>query len=224
LTHNSRTNVDPANLDRRSLSALLTGVVVPRPVAWVSSMSQDGVLNLAPHSVYNIISNQPPIVYFMTSFTRDGAIKDTLRNVRDTREFVINVVKWDHLDQMVLTGTPMPPEEDEFSWAGLETAPSVTVAPPRILDTPVAMECKVSMILQIGSGNIVLGEVTNFSFGTGVLRPGFDEATSFLPGCVDPTSISPVARLGGNDYAALQEVVEVAIPAWPDLKADRAER
>lgn len=217
MSSDDRIDVNPEGLDRRSLSALLTGVVVPRPVAWVSTLDGDGTPNLAPHSVYNIISNQPPIVYFMTSFTRDGQIKDSLRNVRITGEFVINVVKWDHLEPMVLTGCPMPPEEDEFQWAGLETAPSLTVKAPRVKDAPVALECKVTMIMQIGSGHIVLGEVTNFSFGPGVLRPEFEQAEQFLAGCTDPTAIEPVARLGGNDYASLNDVVQVAIPSWATL-------
>jgi flavin reductase (DIM6/NTAB) family NADH-FMN oxidoreductase RutF len=215
----TRTAIDPSGLDRRSLSALFTGMVIPRPVAWVSTIGTDGTLNLAPHSFFNVVSNKPPMVYFMTSFTREGGIKDTLRNVRATGEFVVNLVKWDHLRPMVLTGSPMPPEENEFVWANLATAPSITVAPPRVADTPVAIECKVAMILQIGSGNMVFGNVTHFSLAEGVLRPGFEGLTAFLPGCLDPAAIAPVSRLGGDQYAPLGDIVESTIPEWEDLKA-----
>jgi flavin reductase (DIM6/NTAB) family NADH-FMN oxidoreductase RutF len=196
-------------------------MVIPRPVAWVSTLSPDGTRNLAPHSVFNIVSNLPPMVYFMTSFTREGLPKDTLVNVRATGEFVINLVTWDHLEQMVLTGSRMPPEEDEFDWAELEAAPSQTVAPPRVADAPVAIECRVAMILQVGSGNMVFGDVTHFSLAPGVLRPGFEDLTEFVAGCVDSSAIRPVARLGGNQYAPLGEIVEVPIPDWEDVVAAR---
>jgi flavin reductase (DIM6/NTAB) family NADH-FMN oxidoreductase RutF len=218
----ARVTIDASRLDRRSISALFTGMVIPRPVAWVSTMGKDGKRNLAPFSVFNIVSNEPPMVYFLTSFRRDGGVKDTLRNIRETGEFVVNLVKWDHLQAMVLTGSAMPPEEDEFEWAGLQTAPSITVAPPRIADTPVAIECKVAMIIQIGSGNLVFGNVTSFSLAEGVLKPGFEDLTAFLPGCLDPAAITPVARLGGNQYARVGDIIEVRIPDWEDLRSGDA--
>ena len=216
-----RTTIDPTKLDRRALSAILHGLVVPRPVAWVSTVAQDGTRNLAPHSYFNVVSTRPPIVYFMSSFSRTGDTKDTLRNARATGEFVVNIVKMEHLEPMVFTAALMPPEEDEFDWAGVESAPSVTVRPDRVADTPAALECKVIMILQIGDGNMVFGEVTHVSLAEGVLKSGSAELDHLVPGCVDVKAINPVVRLGGIEYASIGEIKEVAIPTWEELERTR---
>lgn len=214
--------IDPTNLDRRALSALLTGSVIPRPVAWVSTLAPDGTRNLAPHSYFNVVSNKPPVIYFVTSTVRDShdGLKDTLRNVRLSMEFVVSIVHSSRAADMVTTASRMPPDVDEFDWAGVPAAASTTVAPPRVADAPVALECKVMMINQIGTGSVVFGEVTRFVLGPGVLRDPDADITQLRGGCLDAEVISPVVRLGGDQYARLGEIFDAPTPVWASLAGD----
>ena len=217
--------IDPTGLERQALSALLTGSVIPRPVAWVSTLAPDGTPNLAPHSYFNVVSNKPPIIYFITSRVRDAhdGIKDTLRNVRESNEFVVNIVHSSRMDQMVTTASRMPPDVDEFEFAGVPAAPSTTVAAPRVADAPVALECRVTMILQIGTGSMVFGEITNFVLGDGVLKDPNADVTNLTAGSLNAAAISPVARLGGDEYATLADVFDAPTPVWSDLLTSRDE-
>src|SRR3712207_3989578 len=140
--------IDPATQTARENYFLLTNLVVPRPIAWVSSLAADGTRNLAPHSYFNIISSDPPIIHF----TQTGR-KAPLANVGATREFVVNVVSLDLAEAMNLTAANFPPGEDEFTWAHLESTPSTHVAPPRVAAARAAFECRVRTILEMGNGN-----------------------------------------------------------------------
>jgi flavin reductase (DIM6/NTAB) family NADH-FMN oxidoreductase RutF len=199
--------IDPSALQPREVYFLLTGLVVPRPIAWVSTLSPDGVRNVAPHSYFNVISNDPPIVHFTSS-----GEKDTLRNARTTGEFVVNVVSDDLLDEMNLTAADFPPGEDEFTWARLPDAPSKQVAPPRVARAKAALECRVRTILTMGSGTMIFGDVVHVSVDDAVWRDGR----------VDPAALAPLGRLGGSAYTRVGEetILHAPRPSWDELRGD----
>jgi flavin reductase (DIM6/NTAB) family NADH-FMN oxidoreductase RutF len=195
----------PGDLAPRAAYHLLTGLVVPRPIAWVSTLSEGGTRNLAPHSYFNVISSDPPIVHFTSS-----GQKDTLRNARATGEFVVNVVSRDLVDAMNVTAASFPPGEDEFSWASLGAAPSTVVAPPRVADTKAALECRVREILSMGNGTMVFGEVVHFYVADDVWRDGR----------VQPELLKPVGRLSGSDYAFVEEIHRLPRLTVGDLRGE----
>jgi flavin reductase (DIM6/NTAB) family NADH-FMN oxidoreductase RutF len=197
--------IDPAELKGREGYFLLTGLVVPRPIAWVSSLAADGTRNLAPHSYFNVCSSDPPIVHFTST-----GVKDTLRNVRATGEFVVNIVSMAQIEQMNLTAANFPPGEDEFAWAGLETARSAVVAPPRVAGAPAALECRVREIKAIGNGNMVFGDVVHIYVAERV----------WSDGRVDPAALQPVGRLAGSAYLSPGEVIKIPRPTWDDVRTD----
>jgi flavin reductase (DIM6/NTAB) family NADH-FMN oxidoreductase RutF len=195
--------IDPAEHTPRENYFLLTSLVVPRPIAWVSSLGPDGVRNLAPHSYFNIASSDPPIVHF----TQTGR-KDTLTNVEATGEFVISLVSTELTEAMNLTAADFPPDQDEFTWAGVEAAPSLHVAPPRVAAARAAMECRVRTIIPMGNGNMVFGDVLAFHVDEAVLKDGR----------VDLAGLSAVGRLGGSWYAAVDDPFRLDRPSWADLR------
>ena len=191
--------VVPAESDRRSLYRLFTGLVIPRPIAWISTRDASGVRNVAPHSYFNVVAVDPPHVVFGSS-----GPKDTLRNVRESGEFVVNLVSVDVVEPMNFTATNFPPEEDEFSWAGLTEEPSRTVAAPRVAESPAHLECRVRHELPLGDGALVVGEVTFVHVAARVLRDG----------AIDAERFDPIARLGGRSYARLGEIFDLPRPRW----------
>ncbi len=180
---------------------ILTAVVVPRPIAWVSSVSADGVVNLAPHSFYNAVCARPPMV----SFTSVG-VKDTLRNVRETREFVVNLASAPLLNQVNGSAARFSRDESEPELLGIELEPSVQVAPPRVAASPVAIECTLHSAIQLGDSTMVLGLVRLFSIADEVLVDGHP----------DFELLEPLARLGKDQWALHPEVRSVARPARPE--------
>jgi flavin reductase (DIM6/NTAB) family NADH-FMN oxidoreductase RutF/uncharacterized damage-inducible protein DinB len=192
--------VDPARLAAPDLYKLMISVVVPRPIAWVSTLSPEGVANAAPFSYFQALSSHPPMVMVSVGPRRGGAPKDTRRNIEATREFVVNIVSESSASPMVRTSVDHPPETSEFDIVGLERARSEKVRPPRIAESAVAMECRLDRVLEIGSSAICIGEVLLFHIREDVL--GAD-------GTVDPWKLRPLGRLGGADYAPLREVTAI---------------
>lgn len=178
----------------------LTATVVPRPIAWVSTLGADGVPNLAPHSFFTVASAEPPVV----SFTSVGT-KDTVRNARDTGEFVVNLVTRALAERCNVTGTDFPPGFDEFAQAGLTGEPSDLVATPRLAQSPVALECVLAGEHSFGTSVVVFGRVVSVSVSRGAL------ADDGLP---DVTLLDPVSRLGRNQWAALGEPFELVRPTY----------
>ncbi|MGH3366660.1 MAG: flavin reductase family protein [Nocardioidaceae bacterium] len=198
-----RTDFDPAQMPPRRFYRLLTSVVVPRPIAWVSTVSGDGVDNLAPHSFFTVSCVDPPIVQF-TSVGR----KDSLRNVEATREFVVNLASESLFEQVNATSTDFPPGVSEFDAVGLAREPSLHVGPARVADSPVALECVLHGTTSFGDCTVVFGRVVYAAVQTDVLE---DEHPR-----VD--RLRPLARLGRSQWAKLGEVVEISrIPHrdWP---------
>ncbi len=190
-----RTDLDPADLGAGAFYRLLTAVVVPRPIAWVATRSAAGVDNLAPHSFFTVSCVDPPMV----QFTSVG-VKDTLRNVRETGEFVVCLATEPLLQQVNATGTDFPAGVSEFAAVGLTPEPAARVAPPRVAESPVALECRLEHALTLGDSTVVIGRVVHAAVRTAVLG---DDG---LP-AVD--ALRPLARLGRDEWATVGEVLEI---------------
>jgi flavin reductase (DIM6/NTAB) family NADH-FMN oxidoreductase RutF len=203
--------IDPASTPAADVYALLVGCVVPRPIAFVSSLSRSGTANLAPFSFFNAGGAHPPSLVFSTVTSGAGRDKDTLRNVRETGEYVVHIVPYGLRERMNQASADYPPEVDEFEAAGFTKALSVKVKPWRAAECPIAMECRLHQIVQHGEGplhaNYVIGEVLLFHV-----------AESLLTGLrVDSASIDAIARLGGPNYTRVtkETVFSLARPALP---------
>lgn len=182
---------------------LLTAVVVPRPIAWVSSISEGGVDNLAPHSFYTVASVKPPIV----QFTSVGE-KDSLRNIEEQREFVVNLTPASLFEEVNATGTNFPAHTSEFDAVGLTRESSIRVHPPRVEESPVALECRLHRILPMGDCTLVFGEVVHAAISSEVL-----EGSHPLIDRLDPLS-----RLGRNEWGTLgpiREIRRIKAQDWP---------
>ncbi len=181
-----------SEIEGRDAHRLLSSLVVPRPIAWVSTVGADGTLNLAPFSFYNAVSGRPPTVMFSLG-RRKGVEKDTLRNCRETGEFVVNVVDETLGEKMNLTSRECAYDVNEFELAGLSPAPSLMVRPPRVAAAAAAMEAKVSQIVPVeGSPSVmVLGRVVAFHLREDLLEPNR---------IVNSELLRPLGRLGGSDY------------------------
>ncbi len=197
--------LDPRSVSPTSVYKLLIGCVVPRPIAWVSTVGADGIHNLAPFSFFMAVCPDPPTIAF-SSGPRDGGKKDTIRNVEHTGDFVVNVVDDPHAEQMNLTSGEYPPEVDEFALAGLTAVPGFRVRAPRVAEAPINMECRVTQIVPVGRGphSLVLGEVVYFHLHDDV----FDRAT----GRIELHRLRPVGRLAGNLYAHIHDIFEMKRP------------
>lgn len=186
-----RRDYDPALLGA-GIYPLLNSVVVPRPIAWVSTRSEAGVDNLAPHSFFTISSVTPPVV----QFTSVGG-KDSLRNATATGEFVVCLCPEPLVEQVNLTGTDYPPDVSEFDAAGLTREPSRLVAPPRVAESPVALECRVVGTHDFGGGStVVFGEVVWAVVDEAVLQDERPEVRL----------LKPLARLGADEWSTVGEI------------------
>ncbi len=180
---------------------LLTAVVVPRPIAWVSTVSGSGVVNLAPHSFYTVACARPPIVQF-TSVRK----KDTLRNVLEIGEFVVNLAPAPLLHEVNNSAARFAPEQSEPDELDITMEPSVTVRPPRVAASPVAIECTLHSTNELGDSTVVLGDVRLISVAEEVLVDGHPEFAR----------LDPLARLGKEEWALHAEVVSVPRPVRPE--------
>lgn len=196
--------INPDDLARRDIYKLMTGSIVPRPIAWVSTLSADGVRNLAPFSYFSAVSATPPLVLFCPG-TRgtDSSKKDTYHNVQATGEFVINIVNEDTAAAMNLTAVEAPPDVDEFELAELTALPSQTIAVPRVAESPIHMECKLHQIIAAGEGHIVIGRVTRMHFAPGVYQEGH---------YINVEALRPVGRLAGGMYAYVKDFFQLKRP------------
>jgi flavin reductase (DIM6/NTAB) family NADH-FMN oxidoreductase RutF len=193
--------LDPLTMPTTDVYRFMVSAVVPRPIALVSSVGADGGTNVAPFSYFNAISSDPPLVGIAIS-DRAGDPKDTLRNIRDTHEFVVNVVSEAMLDAMVQTAGEWPRGTSEFGLAGFTPAPSERVRPPYVAESPLQLECRLHREIPLGNSILVVGEV--------VLARVRDEMLT--DGRVDPAKLAPVGRLGGEFYAPLGPVLRRSRP------------
>ncbi|HWX48017.1 MAG TPA: flavin reductase family protein [Roseomonas sp.] len=188
---------DFTRLSPRDRYKLLIGTVVPRPIAWVTTLGPEGRPNAAPYSFFNCLSADPPIVALGIEFRPDGSPKDTGRNIRESGCFTVNIVSDALVEAMNVCAVPFPPEVDELEQAGLALLPGTAVASPRIAAAPAALECRLHSFLEIGaSREIVLGEVVHAH-----LRADAVDARLH----VDPAVLDAVGRMGGHGYARTRD-------------------
>ena len=202
----------PANsLDNAERYALLTSAVVPRPIAWITSADEVGVLNAAPFSYFNVFDSSPPILGIGVGKRREGEDKDTLANIRAVGEFVVHIVNEALTETMVKTAIPFPAGEGEVAALDLATCPSSHVGVPRLKDAPVALECRTHQIVPLGSSTLVLGEVVSFYVQDGLIQEGK----------IDPRKLCAVGRLGGSFYTRTQDLFEDDRKSYEAWKAGK---
>ncbi len=205
---------DLANLSPQEGYKLLIGTVVPRPIASVTTLGPGGVVNAALYSFFNALSHDPCLVALGIESRPGGGPKDTARNIRDTLEFVVNMVDEAIAERMNICATDLPPELGELAEAGFTTAASAKVAPPRIAEAPAWLECRRYLNLEIGRGrNIVLGEVVHIAFRDRVVDPA-----KFS---VDRDRYRPIGRLAGTGYVTQGTAFDMARVSVADLQSRR---
>ncbi len=192
--------IDPAGMDAAQLYKLLTGIVVPRPIAWVTTVGADGVVNAAPFSAFTFVSNKPPMILISVGRI-DGRRKDTSRNIFAAKSFVVNIVSEALLPLAHASSAPYAPHESETEILGIELAPSERVRAPRIARSLVQMECVLHSSVEYGSegSEAIVGEVVCFHVDDAIIDNGK----------IDQRRLAPVARLGGPTYATLGELLNM---------------
>jgi flavin reductase (DIM6/NTAB) family NADH-FMN oxidoreductase RutF len=198
---------DPANHSASDIYKLMVGMVVPRPIAFVSSLDEQGVRNLAPFSYFMACTADPPVVCFVSSYRKtELPTKDTLRNIVATKEFVVNIVSGEFADRMNLTAAEVAPEIDEFDLSGLTPVPSELVRPPRVAESHAHMECRLRQLLPIGEapggGTMIFGDVLRFHVDEEIID-GYK---------IDPDKLNAVGRMGGPTYVRTRDRFDMARP------------
>lgn len=199
---------DMAALQPRDAYKLITGVVQPRPIAWVSTLSRTGIRNLAPFSFFTIASREPVTLFLSIGATdRPGhQSKDTLANLLDTRELVVNIVSVPMLETMVRSSAEVPEHVDEFDYAGLEAAPSHDVAPPRVARALVSIECRLEETRRVGTDTTVFARVLHLHAHEDVVNASHH---------VDTEALRPVGRTAGATYNTYTDVMpSPPVPQW----------
>jgi len=205
-------NVSPSDLSHSETYGILLNSVAPRPIAWVSTVSVAGQRNLAPFSFFNAVCVDPPLLAFAPGLRRSkqdagrGDAKDTLRNIRETREFVVNVVTYELREAMNLTSGEYDPSVDEFELAGVTAEPSRIVRPPRVGESLVSFECKLHQILDFSpapaSSSLVIGEIVSIHMNDAHLKEGQ----------LDRNSLDLIGRMGGLQYTRTTQRFEMVRP------------
>jgi flavin reductase (DIM6/NTAB) family NADH-FMN oxidoreductase RutF len=200
--------IDPSTESTNNIYKLMIGAIVPRPIALVSSIDANGVRNLAPFSYFTACSSNPPVVVFCPVLRPTPPIaKDTLRNILETKEFVVNIVSEEFADKMNATSATVPPEVDEFELSGLTPLASEVVKPARVAESHVHMECRLMQVIHVsdkpGSGTLVLGEVLRFHVAEDLIH-------NFH---IDPDKLRAVGRMAGSTYVRTTDRFDLTRPA-----------
>ena len=205
--------VRPSEISHNELYGILLNSVAPRPIAWVSTISPSGQHNLAPFSFFNVVCVDPPLLAFAPGLRRPkqpeaghGEAKDTLRNIRETREFVVNIVTYELCEAMNLTSGEYDASVDEFELAKLTPEPSKIVRPPRVAESPASFECKLHQILDFSpaptSGSLVIGEIVSIHINDEHIK---DRR-------LDRNSLDLIGRMGGLQYTRTTQRFEMVRP------------
>ncbi len=196
--------IDPSGVAPLNIYKLLAGVVVPRPIAWVSTISPDGIPNLAPFSFFTVASSNPPVLCFSASYREPS--KDTLVNIRATKEFVVNIASEEIAEKMNLTSGDFPYGVDEFAESGLTAAPSNLVRAPLVKEARVNMECQLVQIVEVSNkpmgGTLILGEVVRFHIDDAIIQDFH----------IDPDALAAIGRMAGGTYARTRDRFDIARP------------
>jgi flavin reductase (DIM6/NTAB) family NADH-FMN oxidoreductase RutF len=189
--------IAPETLNVESTYKLLTGCVVPRPIAWVTTLSDDGRINAAPFSAFTFVSTKPPMVGISIG-KKVGVMKDTPRNMLARKEFTVNIGDLGLLDQLHLSAQEYPVDVSEVEELDIEVLPAQRIKTPRIAKAPVALECILNQVVSFGERtSFYVGEIVNFHIRDGLLKNGK----------IETIELNPVCRLGGPNYATLGEII-----------------
>ena len=199
-------DITPDMMSATELYRILTGCVLPRPIAWVSSIAGNGVCNLAPFSFFNVASVEPPVLGFSPLVDEIRQDKDTLVNIRDMGEFVVNIVSYKLVEKMNQTSAAYANNIDEFNCAGLAAAASTTVRPPGVAESLVRFECRLRQLIAFGSdpyaGTLILGDVTHIHVHEDIYHEGK----------IDADRLDAIGRLAGNFYTTTRDRFAMARP------------
>ena len=200
-------SIDPKQLTERDNYKFLIGSIIPRPIAFVTSQSEEGVVNGAPFSFFNIVSSNPPMI--SVSVQRpSGRVKDTARNIKAKKEFVVHIVDTDNVDKINETAANLPPEESEITKAGLTLVESKIISVPGIKEAKIRFECVLEQALELGGEgdqpgcDLIIAKVVQFHI----------EETLYEDGRIDPHELDAMSRLAGNDYAKIGDIFTIERP------------
>jgi flavin reductase (DIM6/NTAB) family NADH-FMN oxidoreductase RutF len=189
---------DPASLSARDAYRLMISCIIPRPIAFVTTLSREGVSNLAPFSFFNGVTSDPPVISIAVATKRDGSKKDTWRNIEETGEFVVNVVVPELMDAVIIGARELPHNVSELELAGLETLPSLQVKPPRLAGSPIHLECRLLKIVEVEETGLILGRVAMIHAKDEIVEGGR----------VDPRRLTFVGRMGDDFYCRVNDLFE----------------
>ncbi len=192
--------VDPETRTPGEIYSLMIRAIAPRPIAWVSTRSPNGLDNLAPFSYFNGVCSSPAALSISPVNRGDGTKKDTVRNIEATRQFVVNIVPFSLAEKMHQTSADYPPDESEFLDAGVTPIDSFKVGPPRVLESPIQFECELLQMIPIGEGpfaaNLIVGKILLMHINDSILDAGSK---------IDPELLDAIGRMGGLEYARTRD-------------------
>ncbi|MEK3739089.1 flavin reductase family protein [Paenibacillus sp. FSL H7-0941] len=198
-------SIDPKHNSERENYKLLIGTIIPRPIAFVTTQSEEGLLNGAPFSYFNIVSSNPPMVSLAIQRPA-GRLKDTARNIYDNQQFVVHIVDEENVAKINQTAATLPASESEIELANLTPIQSTSVAVPGVLEAKVRMECKLVQAIPLGGeepgSDLFIGEIVQFHIDELIYQEGH----------IDPRVLNAVSRLAGNNYATLGEIFTIDRP------------
>lgn len=183
---------------------ILIGSVVPRPIAFVTSIDADGVVNAAPFSFFNIVNDNPPMIMFSCGKHADGTLKDTARNILRSEEFVVHITDEDNIEAINHTSINAPEGVSELTLAGLTAVPSEIVAVPRVAESPVAIECRLVHHVDLGHFDLFVGEALSFYVRDNLIHNGR----------IDIAGLKPVSRLAGSSYSLIGRIFDLERPVY----------
>jgi flavin reductase (DIM6/NTAB) family NADH-FMN oxidoreductase RutF len=206
----SMLGIDPNGLTRKEIYKIMSGAVVPRPIAWITTIDEHGIVNAAPFSAYTIISQDPPLVLFQADAAKGE--KDTIANIRATGEFVVNATTGATVEKMHRSSAPLPRGVSEPEKFQIHLAASSMVKAPRVLNTPIAFECRMHQMFDVGNEphTVVIGEVVYFQLAEDVYRDGK----------IDQQKLDPIGRIGGPYYARLGKLLHYPVATVSQLSSE----
>ncbi|WP_449537749.1 flavin reductase family protein [Ferdinandcohnia sp. Marseille-Q9671] len=199
-------SIDPSSISERENYKFLIGSIIPRPIAFITTLSEDGVVNGAPFSYFNIVSSNPPMVSISIQ-RKEGGQKDTARSILDKKEFVIHIVDEQNVEKINKTAASLPPTQSEIELAGLTLVDSKKISVPGVREAKIRMECILEHSLELGGDtspgcDFIIGKIVQFHIDEGIYENGR----------IDPRGLAAVSRLAGTSYAKIGEVFDIERP------------